>query len=122
MDEVHAVVYGLLRCRMQGAASGHVEVAAARAVHIVHEIENAFGVGGCGFDEDSAGAIAEQDAGGAVGVIENGSHHVTANDENFFVCAAGDKLRADGEGIEKAGTRGGEIESPGIFRAEVILN
>src|SRR5271170_3286349 len=105
MDEVHAVVYGVLRGGMQGAAAGHVKVAAAGAVHVVNEIEDAFGIGG-----------------GAVGVIEDGSHHVTADDQNFFVGSTGDELRADGEGVEKAGAGGGEIEAPGVFRTDAILN
>src|SRR5271156_431630 len=122
MDEVHAGVYGVLRGGMQGAAAGHVEVAAAGTVHVVNEIEDAFGVRGCGFDEYGAGTVAEEDAGGAVGVIEDGSHHVTADDQNFFVGSTGDELRADGEGVEKAGAGGGEIEAPGIFRTDAILD
>src|SRR5271155_4279487 len=122
MDEVHAAVYGVLRGGMQGAAAGHVEVAAAGAVHVVDEIEDAFGVRGCRFEKDGTGAVAEEDAGGAVGVIENGSHHVTTDDQDFFVGAAGNELRADGEGVQEAGAGGGEIEAPGIFRADAILD
>src|SRR5579863_6981753 len=122
MDEVHAVVDGLLRCGMERAAAWHVEVAAAGAVYIMHEIEDAFGIRGCRFEEDRTGAVAEEDAGGAVGVVEDGGHHVTADDQYFFVRAAGDELRADGERIEKAGTGGGEIEAPGVLGTEAILN
>ena len=107
---------------MQRAAAGHVQVAAAGTIHVMDEIEDAFGIGGRGLEEDRARAITEEDAGGAIGVIENGGHHVTADDQNFFVRAAGNELRADGEGVQEAGTGGGKIESPGIFRAEMILD
>ena len=122
MDEVHAVVYGLLRSGMQGAAAGHIEIAAAGTVHVMNKIQDPFGVRGRGLDEYSAGAIAEENARGAVGVIENGSHYVTADDQCFLVGAAGDELRADGEGVEEAGAGGGKIKAPGIFRADAILD
>src|SRR3954447_25102963 len=72
--------------------------------------------------EDRAGTIAEDDAGSAVLVIDDGRHHVGANDENFFMCAALNELHARLQRINKSGTRGGYVESPRAFAAKLVLH
>ncbi len=75
-----------------------------------------------GFEEDCARAVAEDDAGGAVLVIDDAAHHVRADDEDPIVGAGLDELRADGERVEKPAAGGGEIEAPGPRRAELVLD
>ncbi len=75
-----------------------------------------------GLDENSAGAVAEEDAGGAVGVVDDGAHDVGADDEDFFVRAGFDELGADLEGVGEAGAGGGEVEAPGAGGAELVLD
>ena len=72
--------------------------------------------------QHSSRAIPEQHAGGAVLIIQDGSHHVAADDQRFFLRAGAHKLRSDRQRIEKSGTGRGKIESPGVRGAQVVLN
>src|ERR1700683_377115 len=122
MDVVHLLVDGFVGGRMQAAAAGHEEGAGAGAVDFVMEIDHAeFAVGG-GFEEDRAGSVTEEDAGGAVGVVDDGGHGVRADDEDFFLRAGLDELRAHLEGVDESRTGGGEVEAPGTFGAEAVLD
>src|SRR5579859_99978 len=106
---------------MERTAAGHVEKLAAGAVDVVFEIKDAF-VSAGGLEKDGAGAIAKKDAGGAVGVIKDGTHFVAADDEDLLVGPGANELRADRECIGKAGAGGGKVKAPGFFRADAILN
>ena len=88
----------------------------------MHEIENAFVVAVGVFQQDSSRAIAEQHAGRAILIIQNGSHHIAADDQRFFLSAGADKLRANRQRIEKSGTGRRKIESPGVRGAQIVLN
>src|SRR3970282_114638 len=81
-----------------------------------------FAVGRGRLDQDGAGAIAEQHAGGAVLIVDDRTHDVAADDQGFFVRASAKKLRADGQGVDEAGASAGEVEAPGVFRAQAVLN
>ena len=74
------------------------------------------------FQQDGSRAISKQDAGGAILIIQNGSHHVAADDQRFFLSAGAHKLGADRQGIEKSGTGRRKIESPRVRGAQIVLN
>ena len=77
---------------------------------------------GCGRRQhDRAGAVAEEDAGRAVGVVDDARHHVGADDERVVVRAAGDHLHAGRQRVGEARTRRAEVESPGAGRADLVL-
>jgi hypothetical protein len=80
MHVMHPLFEGFLRGGLQRTASRHVEIAPARAIHVMNEIQNAFVSGSGRFHQHCAGPIAEENASGAILVIEDGSHHVTADD------------------------------------------
>src|ERR1700746_2913255 len=107
---------------MQGTAGGHIEVAAARAVHVVDEIDDALGVRLCGLDENCARAVTKQDTGGAILEIEDRGHYVAPDHENFFGRAGSHELRAYGQRIDETRARRREIEPPGFRSAEAILD
>ena len=85
MYVMHSLIDRLMCGRMQRAASGHIQIAAARAVHVVRKIDYAVGVRVAGLEQDSARAIAKQNARGAIFEIENRSHHIRADDQDFLV-------------------------------------
>ena len=88
-------------------------------VEVVDQADFAFFAG---LEEDRAGAVAEDDAGGAVGVVDDAGHDVRADDENVLLHAGLDELGADLEGVREAGAGGGEIEAPGVGSAEFVLH
>ena len=75
-----------------------------------------------GFKDHSPGAVAKNNAGGAIGVVDDRRHNVGANHENSFMRARGDELRAGLHGIDKCGAGGGEVESPNPGRAQLVLH
>jgi len=122
---VNVVLLGIdggVRGGETAAAGGHVEGDGTGAVDFVVEVNEADFAFFAGLEEDSAGAIAEDDAGGAVGVVDDGTHDVGADDENFCVCAGFDELGTHLEGVGEAGTGGGEIEAPRVGGAELVLH
>ena len=76
VDEVIAGVDGGVGCGVEAAAGGHVEGVGSGAVYLVDEVDKADFVGCTGFKEHGTGAVAEENAGGAVGVIDDGAHDV----------------------------------------------
>src|SRR5258708_10093872 len=84
------------------------------------KIQNAFAVGGW-FQQNRASAVAKEYAGGAILIIQNGSHGVAADCQNFFVRAGGNKLRANGEGVRKSEAVRGKIKAPAFFFADAVL-
>ena len=119
VDVVQALVDGFVGSRQAAAAGGHLEEIAARAVHLADEIDEAqvvFAIAG-GLDQHGAGAVAEQDAGGAVGVVDDAAHGIGADDQDLAVRAGGHQVRARGEAVDESGAGGDEIESPGAARA-----
>ncbi len=85
MNVVHALFDRFMRRRVQRAAAGHIQIAAARAVHIVRKIDDAVGIGVARLEQDGAGAIAKQNARGTILKIENRSHDIGADDQDFLV-------------------------------------
>src|ERR1700732_3446364 len=79
MHVMHSFFDGYLRGGLQGAAGRHVQIASSRAIQVMNKIQNAFVSGSCRFYENCASPIAEQDAGGAVLIVEYGGHHVAAD-------------------------------------------
>ncbi len=75
-----------------------------------------------GFDQDRTGAIAEDDAGRAVGVVDDRRHGVSADDQDLGVSSGLDQLGAHLQGVEKTGARRGKVEAPGAVGAELVLN
>ena len=71
MDDVHIFVDGFVRGRIQRAAAGHIQIIAAGAVDVVRN-RGCLRLAG-GFEQDGAGAVAEEDAGGAIFVVDIGS-------------------------------------------------
>ena len=108
--------------RIEASTGGHIEGTGAGTINFVHVVNHADFVLGCGLDEDTARSVAEEDAGGAVGVVNDGGHGVGANDEDFGVRAGFDELGSHLQGVDEAGTGGGEVESPGAFCAELVLD
>ena len=86
---------------------------------VVDEAEFAFFAG---LEEDGPGAVAEDDAGGAVGVVDDGAHDVGTDDHYFFVGTGFDEFGSDLEGVGEAGAGGGEVETPDVGGTELVLD
>src|SRR5262250_3044318 len=106
---------------MQAAAAGHVEGTCSRAINFVFKVQDAVVVFG-GLENYGTGSVAKQNAGGAVGVIQNRRHHISADHQHLLVRARENKLRAHLQGVEKRRARRGKIESPNPFYSELMLN
>ena len=65
-------------------------------------------------EEDGSCAVAEDNAGGAVGVVDDAGHDVGTDDEDLFLHAGLDEFGADLKGVREAGAGGGEIKAPGV--------
>src|SRR5450432_3836562 len=74
------------------------------------------------FQDDGARTVAEQNAGGAVGVVEDGSHHIRADHQNFLVRAGGYELRSGLQGEDKSRAGGREIEAPTALCSQLVLH
>ena len=122
MHVVHALFDRFMRGRVERAAARHVQIAAARAVNVVRKVDDAVGVGVAWLEQDGARAIAKQNACGAILEIENRSHHIRADDQDFLVRARMHELGADRQRVCETGACGRKVESPCVLRAEAILN
>src|ERR1700683_5802836 len=86
------------------------------------KVQDALGFRSSRFNQNRASAVAEKNTGGAVFVIENGGHHVAAENEPPFMGSIGNKLSAHRERVGKSRTSSREIKAPSIFCAQAILN
>ena len=107
---------------MQAAAGGHVQRRAAGTIHLVPEIDQADFAFCARLQQNAAGAVAKQDAGGTVGVVHDRTHRVCADDEHLFVCPALNKLRAYLQRIKKTRACRGQVESPRVGRTQLGLD
>ena len=64
-------------------------------------------------DQHGARAIAEQHAGGAVGVVDDAGHGVGADHQDLLVRAGGHQVRARGSAVDKSRAGRDQIEAPG---------
>ncbi len=75
-----------------------------------------------GLQQHRAGAVAEQHAGGAVGVVDDRRHLVGADHHDLARGAGGDELRADGQRIEKAGAGRLHVERTDVAHADHVAD
>jgi hypothetical protein len=95
VDVVLVLVDGLVGRRQAAAAGRHDEGIAARAIDLAHEIDEAqmaVAILSAGSINTGASAVAEQDAGGAVGVIDDAAHGVGADHQHLLVRAGGHQV------------------------------
>src|SRR5258706_2244374 len=74
------------------------------------------------FQQDGAGAVAEEHASCAILIIQDRSHDVTADDERLVLRSRADELRAYRQSINETGTRRRKIESPCVRSAQLVLH
>ena len=70
---------------------------------------------------DRAGAVAEEYARRAIGVVDDARHDVGADHERVVVRAARDHLHAGRQRVGEARAGGAEVEAPGRRRADLVL-
>ena len=73
-------------------------------------------------DQNRARGIAEQHAGGAVGVIDDRRHLVGADHHDLAEFAGLDELRGDGERIDEAGARRLHVEAADVADADHVAD
>jgi hypothetical protein len=76
MDVVHLFLDRVFARRMKTAASGHIEEVRSGAVDFVDEVNESFGIICGGFEDGSASAVAENDAGSPVRVVDDRGHDI----------------------------------------------
>ena len=69
------------------------------------EVDKAFFAVSGRLEQNRAGTIAEDDARGAVFVIDDGRHDVGTDHQNFFVRAAMDELNSRLQGVNESRAR-----------------
>ncbi len=74
------------------------------------------------FEQDRTRSIAKDDAGRAIGVVDDRRHHVGADHQHFLVRSGRDELRSSLQRVNKRRTSRRDIESPDILRAEFVLH
>ena len=75
-----------------------------------------------GLEDDGAGPVAEQDAGGAVFPIEDPAERFRADDQRPLGVAAAEHRIGDAQRVEKSGANGVNIESDAIVDPEQRLH
>jgi hypothetical protein len=76
----------------------------------------------CGLNQDRTGAIAENDASGAVGVVDDRRHRIGADDQDLGVRTRLDQLSAHLQGVKKTGASCGKVKSPGAVGTQLVLH
>ena len=71
-----------------------------------------------GLEHDGARAVAEEDAGAAVGVVGDAGQRFGAEDEDVAVAAGGDEVGGGLECVDEAGAGGGKVEGGGGVQPE----
>ena len=122
MDDVHILLDGLGRGRIQRTATRHVEVFAAHAFDLMNVIEDAeIFAFFCGLEQNGSGAITEDDAGVAILVIDHRRVDVGTDDKNFLVNTAFDELGTCGQRIDETAASCGNVEAPAVRDIEFVL-
>src|SRR5712692_4857204 len=112
VDVVHFLVHRLVRGWVQASASRHVQGCASGTIYFVEKVDETRLTIGRRFHQHGAGTIAKDHTGGPVGVIDNRGHHVSADDQNFFVCSCTHELHAGLQGIDKSRASGRDVKTP----------
>ncbi len=74
------------------------------------------------FDQDRTGAIAEDDAGRTVGVVDDRRHRIRADHQNLGMNAGLNQLGPHLQGVEKTRARRGKVKTPGAVGTELVLH
>ncbi len=107
---------------LQAAARGQSQRQRTRAIDFMHVIDDSlFPLLRC-LEQHGTRAIAEEDAGGAVGVVDHGAERVGADDQHFRLGATLDQLGADLQRVQKTGAGGAQVKAPRMVRAELLLH
>src|SRR6185312_2715623 len=119
VDVVFLCRHGFVGRGVPGTASFHMQMGAAAAVAPEDAVQYAvpFVIR---FEQDAAGAVAEDDTGGAVAIVHDTAHFVATDDHHLFKAPAFDVHRAGRQRIDETGTCGAHIETPGILRARTV--
>ena len=119
---VQALLNRLERRRHLAAAGRHAQRVAAAAVHVVLEVDDAdLGIV-AGLDDGRAGAITEDHARGAIGVVDDARHDVGADHQRVLARAGGHHLRRRRQRIGESRARGEQVVAPGARRANLVLH
>jgi hypothetical protein len=110
--------------RKAAPARRHLQEIAARSIDFADEIDEARAIVGFagGLQQHGARAVAEQDAGGPVRVVDDPAHGIGADDQDFAVRAGRDQGGPGRQAVQKTGTGGDQVEAPGPVRAQAILD
>ena len=122
VDVVHSLSDGFFRCGIQASARRHIQIPPACPVAAKNEVDDSPLTLLCRFDENSPGAIAEQNACRAILKINDGCHHIGANDKHFIVSASCDKLRCSCQRVNETRTCAGQVKTPRFTSADLRLN
>ncbi len=110
------------RQRLGGAAAGDVERAGERAVREDARGEDAPPVVLGRAEDDRAGAVAEEDAGGAVLPVEQAGEQLDAHHEDAARLARRDELVRDRDAVDEPGARRRDVEGRDLLRPELLLH
>ena len=113
---VHAEVMAALAKGVGGGGSGGAAgramqefgVVAVGAEQVAEQADVLFRGG---LEEGRAGAVTEEDAGGAVGPIHDAGEFLGSDDEGATVGAGAHHVLGDLEGVDEAGAGGGDVEA-----------
>src|SRR6266480_1969962 len=107
---------------VQAATARHVECASARAIDLMHEVDQPDGIVFCWLQKHRARAIAKDYAGRAIGVIDYRRHHIRANHKNSLVSASCNELRSGLQRVNECRACSREIESPSALCSQLVLH
>ena len=120
-DEVPPERHGFRAGGCDTATGRNVERGGALAIHVADVFEDADLVAVALLYEHDAGAVAEEDGGGAVCGIDHARHAIGAADEHAARGAPLHQLRRSHQRVDEAGARAREVEAPGVGGAELGL-
>ena len=121
IDVVLTCLNRLVRSGVDRAASAEDQVVTPDAIGVEASVHHPAGLLG-GLEEHAARAVAEEGAGSAVGVVDEGRHLLRRDDEDTLVAARADVVRTRLQRVDEAWAGGDEVEGKGIDTARIVCH
>ena len=118
-DGVPVVGQGLGRSGVTRTAGLHVELQLAGTVGTQHRIDDAQTLG-IGLQQHGSGTVAEERAGGTVGVVDDRRHLVGADDDDLLGSAGLDELGAGRKREEEARAGGRNVVGESVLASGLV--
>src|SRR4051794_32437708 len=110
------------RCRHSASARGHFKRVRAGTIDLVEKSYKPKVRLVRRLNQERPRSIAKEDAGGAVGVVDDARHRVGTDHQNFAMSSSRDQVGGGRQPINESRTGGTQIETPGAGGFQLLLH